>query len=263
MTDFVGDDHSVALQKSLAARADLIAANPLLANGGRVLNILDPDRYGWDNVRADVDRDSFIALTMVDRERTLSKLEEVFGPDQSFPYWEAFTGTPEDVLPACAKIVSEINLPEGWSISSETHPDANTVHDAQVLNRETGVAPTPEYFLQGDLIPSILTSMRDENGALAACASATMRYHPQGPLAEWLFAGAVSVGPTYRRMGLGSLVNAKLLVDSHDAHSWIGVLEQAKADNAASVGMIQRCGLHRVPGKATIVVNPSGRYLTR
>lgn len=31
-------------------------ANPPLANGGRIMNILDPDRYGWTNVRNVADR---------------------------------------------------------------------------------------------------------------------------------------------------------------------------------------------------------------
>jgi hypothetical protein len=46
------DPHTVgalheALQRRLLDRRDEIAANPILANGGRLLNILDPDECGW------------------------------------------------------------------------------------------------------------------------------------------------------------------------------------------------------------------------
>ncbi len=263
MNEFLGDDHSVALQKSILARAGDIATNPLLANGGRILNILDPELYGWENIRIDAERDGFVGLTMVDRDPTLSKLAEVFGEGCTFPFWGAFTGTPKDVLPVCASIVSKIVLPDNWTVTGQTHPDDKSIHDAQVLNDQTGVAPTPAYFLQGDQIPSMLTCIHNDNGDLAACASGSMRYHPEGPLSGWFFAGAVSVSPDHRRMRLGTLVNALLLEQSHKAHAWTTVLEQAKEDNAPSIGMITRCGLRQESSKVTIVVNPSGRHVTR
>ena len=93
--------------------------------------------------------------------------------------------------------------------------------------------------------------------------SGTMRYHPEGPMAGWLFAGGVSVDARHRRRGLGALVNAKLLIDSHAALSWSRVLEQAKADNHASIGMIKRCGLRHDAGKVTVLVNTTGGDVTR
>ena len=263
MAEYFGDDHIVALQKAIRARADTFSKQPLLANGGRILNILDPDAYGWNNVRADAERDGFIGLTMVDRDKTLARLAKEFGSDMDFPYWEAFTGLPQNVVPACKKIVSGYTLPEGWTLNSLTHPDEETIDQSQHLNQATGVAPTPAYYLRGEHLPSVLTCLRDAQNTLIACASATMRYHPDGPLSGWLFAGAVSVSPNHRRKGLGVMVNAKLLCDSHKAFGWINALEQANADNAASVGMITRCGLHHMPGMATIVVNMTGSYLTK
>lgn len=263
MSDFMGDAHSVALQQSLQARIGEVDSIPVLANGGRILNVLDPDRYGWDRVQADVARDGYVALTMVDRDHTLRVLRDRFGPDCALPSWEAFTGRPEDVVPVCTDLCTALPLPDGWTVSCQTRPDDRSIHDAQVLNARTGVAPAPAYFLRGDHVPSMLASLRDHNGDLAACASGTMRYHPDGPLGGWLFAGGVSVDPAYRRRGLGGLVNAHLLAHSHRAYAWRSVLEQARADNAPSVGMITRCGLRRDPGRVTILVNPSGQTMTR
>ncbi len=263
MSEYMGNEHAVALQKAIRSRATEIAANPLLANGGRILNILDPDAYGWANVVRDAERDGFIGLTMVDRDSTLSQLNAQYGNEVEFPYWEAFTGNPDSVLVECSKVISETELPKGWVIKSHTHPDETIIHQSQVLNQENGVAPTPAYYLRGEQLPSMLTCLLDNKGNMAACASATMRYHSSGPLSNWLFAGGVSVNPEHRRMGLGSYVNAKLLEDSQNSFEWSSVLEQAKSDNAASVGMIKRCGLRRQPGKVTIVINTQGGYLTR
>ena len=54
---YMGFEQAVILQKTIEARADVIAERPLLANGGRILNILGPDAYGRNKIRADVRRD--------------------------------------------------------------------------------------------------------------------------------------------------------------------------------------------------------------
>ena len=240
-------------------------AEPLLANGGRFMNVLDPAAYGWERVRALAEEDGLIVLTLVEREPTLAALEEIFGPGGDFPCWEAFTGTADTVAATCAGELASRPLPAGWTITGESHPGEDTIGTSQALNQATGVVPAPAYYLRGHEVPGLLTCLWTESGALAACASGTMRYHPQGPLGGWFFAGGVSVDPAFRRMGLGSHeVNAALtLRESHRRYGWSHVLEQAAADNAASIAMIRRCGLAPVPGKATIAVNLSGGGTTR
>lgn len=263
MSEYMGSDALVSLQKAIFARAEEFQDNPLLSNGGRIMNILDPDAYGWPNVRKAAERDGIVGLTMVDRAPTLAALTDMFGAGADLPYWEAFTGAANAVLPACAEVIEAFSLPERWRLENVTAPDDATIHAAQLLNTETGVAPTPAYYLRGSHVPSLLTCVYDETGAMAACASATMRYHPEGPMAGWLFAGGVSVSDAHRRRGLGSYVNAVLLTESHRAFGWVAALEQAKADNAASVGMITRCGLRQDGDKITVIVNLNGGYITR
>lgn len=263
MSDYLGDDRAVALQRSIRDRIPMISADPLLANGGRVLNILDPDAWGWDRVKREADLDGVVALSLVDRESTLERLAEEFGPSQTFPSWEVFTGAPEDVLPVCRAVLAERELPEGWSVSHHTCPDDATIDASQELNVSTGVMPTPAYYLRGEHVPSLLTCLWATDETLAACASATMRYHPDGPFAGWLFAGGVSVNKKHRRRGLGAFTNAALIVESHQRFGWRRVVEQAKADNSPSVGMIRRCGLRPEPHKVTIVIKRAGAYFTR
>ncbi|MEM9044783.1 MAG: GNAT family N-acetyltransferase [Pseudomonadota bacterium] len=263
MSEYCGDDQSVALQQSIRSRIPAISDHPILANGGRILNILDPDLYGWDRVKATAERDGVVALSMVDRDVTRERLDAEYGPDHGFPCWGAFTGEPEDVVPICEALLSQLTLPDGWHFSHATCPDDDLIQASQTLNIETGVMPSPAYYLRGEHVPSLLTCLHTETGDLVACASATMRYHPDGPLSQWIFAGGVSVDPDYRRRGLGVAVNAALLVESHQRFGWRGVLEQAQADNHASVGMITRCGLKQDAEKVTFAINTTGRYFTR
>lgn len=263
MAEFYGAPHLVELQKSLRDRAAKIAQDPLLSNGGRILNILDPDAFGWDRVFALADRDRFVGLTRVDRDRTLARLRARYGTQAEFPYWSAFEGTPDVTGPACDRILDGADLPRGWTCSSTDRPDAATVEASQILNEATGVAPAPAYFLRGDAVPSMLTLLHDADGTLVGCASGTMRYHPDGPLGGWLFAGSVSVAPEHRGRGLGAVLNARLLRDSQARFGWRAVLEQARADNLGSVGMITKCGLTGTPGQVTMLINLTGAFITR
>ncbi|MEM7240347.1 MAG: hypothetical protein AAF501_21310, partial [Pseudomonadota bacterium] len=204
MAEYFGSDHAVAVQKSLRSRMDEFARTPVLANGGRLLNILDPDDYGWKNVYRDAMRDGFVALTMVDRDATLATAREVFGGGSEFPFWETFTGSPADVQSMCDAVCSTIDLPRGWEVTAETHPAAKTIEACQELNAAAGVMPAPHYYMAGYDVPGMSVCLWDTDGALAATANGTMRYHPEGPLAGWFFAGGVSVDPAHRRMGLGT-----------------------------------------------------------
>ena len=263
MGEYVGSDSGVALQKALRQRGAEIASSPLLSNGGRILNILDPEAYGWDKVRQVAETDGFVGLTMVDRDQTLLQLESLFGGEAEFPYWQVFTGDPDSILPNCQKVVAGYDMPAGWRIESITRPDEDVIDASQKLNLEAGVAPSPAYYLRGEEIPSMLTCVFDDEDNMIGCASGTMRYHPQSKLSGWLFAGGVSVSPDHRRKQLGSLINASLLIDSHAEFGWVGVLEQAKADNPASKGMIRRCGLREAENEVTVVVNLTGDRITR
>lgn len=263
MTEYVGSDRFVALQKALHARQSDFANDPVISNGGRIMNVLDPDAYGWDKLRRTAEQDLLLGLTMVDRDATLDKLSALFGDTAEFPYWQVFTGTSAAVLPACAALLSAAPLPKAWTLESFTHPSQDIIAEAQRLNLDTGIAALPSYYMRGEVMPSMLTCIFDETGAMRVCAVGSMRYHANSKLANWMFAGSVSVHPSLRRRGLGAHVNAALLRDSQAAFGWDTVLEQAKADNLASVGMIRKCGLAAVPNTVTIVVNLTGGFVSR
>lgn len=263
MPEYFGHDAAIHVQKSLRNMQPEISNTPSLSNGGRVLNVLEPDVYGWDNIARYLKDHPFVSLTAVPKHKTMAKARERFGDEVDLPYWEAFFGEPSGVLPACQQIVDTRPLPEGWRLSSEIGLPVDLLDAFQNLNNENGVAPTPGYYLRGEIFPSICTMVWDDTGKMVGNANATMRYHPEGRFGGTLFAGAVSVSGDRRRMGLGTLINAAMLSDAHAAFGWTQVLEQAKADNTASCGMILKCGLVENPDLVTILINPSGTHLTR
>jgi hypothetical protein len=65
MPDFIGGDNAIALQKRLRDRQPEIARSPHLVNGGRILHFLDPEKTGWDRVRALAQEDKLAGFPVV------------------------------------------------------------------------------------------------------------------------------------------------------------------------------------------------------
>ena len=263
MSDYLGTDTMIALQRQLRERQPEFDRNPLIANGGRIMNILDPDRFGWDRVQDMAIQDRCVALSMVERDATLQVLKGMFSGTAEYPFWEVFTGSHHDVLRASNSVLAQHKLQPGWRVESDQNPTDMVIKEAQTLSMSVGVAPAPAYYMRGETLPAILTCIYDDQGKMIACASGNMRYHPQSDYAGWIFAGGICVDEDYRGLGLGSIVTAALLRDSQSAFGWSYSIAQARIDNLASVGMIRKCGLAQDPGKATIIINLTGDIVTR
>ena len=262
MQEFVGDAHSVALQKSLMHRHTDIAHQPHLSNGGRILNVIDPDGFGWDNLRQVAMRDGFVALAMVDHATCQERLHAEFGSTVTAPSWGVFKGAAPQVLAQCEQLIAAKPLPKGWRLTVQTHLDDATIGACQDLHELAQVSAFPAYYMRGDAVRCCTACIWDDAGALAACALAWMRFHGKSRFANWLYAGAVAVHPAHRRRGLGTLANGAVLQDSHRAYGWNHVAEYARATNLASVGMLNACGLDLAPSKATFVLDLTGTFHT-
>ncbi len=263
MTDFVGDPAMVALQKQILQNRKEIDADPLRCNGGRLMQFLDPDRTGWDVIKAEAERYGMVGLLMVDPDRAKAGARATFGSDIALPQWAIYVATSDAATKASSAVIASHHLPQGWAVTTTANPDPDLITDCQELNLRCGVAPPPGYYLGGQHYASALTTLHDATGTLAACAFAVDRHHPKGRLARDAFAGSVSVAPAHRGMGLGALTFAHLL---HDGQPLIGCTRfhaGAKPDNAPSIRMIASAGLTHDPSRAIIVVNLTGGYITR
>jgi RimJ/RimL family protein N-acetyltransferase len=261
MREFTGNATAIALQKSLLGRAEAIAGQPHLSNGGRILNVLDPDGFGWTNVRDMALRDGYVALVRVDRAACLAKLHAEFGENVTAPDWALYESAASDILSSCAEILAP-PLPGGWRMTTHRHLDNTLIGACQNLHQITDVAAFPAWYLRGDRVQSFTACLWTPDGTLAACALSWFRFHPDSALGGWLYAGAISVHPDHRRKGLGTLVNAAVLQGSHGVFGWTHACAFAREANLASVGMLEKCGLRLAPGKATFVLDMTGAFHT-
>ncbi len=263
MAEFVGTDNQMRLQKLLRERHSWIAETPGVANGGRLLHFVDPVSVGWERLTELANEDLLAGFPCVDREETVAAIHRHLGPQWKTPVWNAFLGTPQTVLPVCRNLMDEISLPEGCQIEVHSCPSDAQITAIQALNTETGVSPYPAYYSRGEAVPVVTVCISDAQNNLAATASAAYRYHADSRLAGYLFAGMVSVSSLYRRRGLGRLVNATMLVESHNRFGWTMAKEQVAPDNAASQAMIEACGLDNRDGFVSVAAINSGESFSR
>jgi len=263
MAEFIGTDEQTAIQKRLFERQVWIKDAPDISNGGRVLNFLDVETTGWDRIIALTHQDGIAGFTAVDLKTMTETLVTKFGPDWKMPHWDVFLGDAQAVLAASRAAIKSSPLPDGWRIETLATPSDTQIDEIQQVNMANGVAPSPAYYLRGDIFPHFSTCIWNDEGIMVATSAASARYHPEGRFAEHLFEGSVAVSAACRGMGLGRRVNAQVLVDSYDMIAWKTALAQVQPDNAPSRAMIDACGLDNRDGLVTIAVNKLKGTFTR
>lgn len=196
-------------------------------------------------------------------EETVELIRVRLGPEWKTPVWNVFLGRPEQVLPVCEEILAEVPLPDDWRLESFETADDAEIDEVQDLNGATGVSPYPAYYMRSEAVPVLTTCLYDGANELVATASAAYRYHADCRLAGYLFAGMVSVSTDHRRKGLGRVVNAAMLVESHRRFGWTVAKEQVARDNPASQAMVEACGLDNRDGLVSIAAINSDEGFTR
>ena len=263
MAEFVGSESQVAVQKRLRERQPWIAETPGVANGGRILHFVEPEKVGWEKIAELANEDGLAGFPCVTEDETVAAVHTHLGPRWRTPCWNVYLGWPERVLAACESLIETIDLPASWRIDRLERPSEDQIDALQALNAETGVSPYPAYYSRSEAVPVLTVCISDAEGALVATASGAYRYHPRGRLAGCLFAGMVSVSPAQRRRGLGRLVNAVMLVESHARFGWTMAKEQVAADNAPSQAMIEACGLDNGDGYVSVAAINSDESFSR
>jgi hypothetical protein len=263
MTDFIGTDKLIALQKRIHARQFLIDGDINLVNGGRLMHFLDPGLTGWDTVKRYAEEDQLIGLPAVQEEETISLIHRHLGAGWETPIWHCLTGGVDRVLDYSRDVVKSNPLPISWSVTTLEQPDSGQVDEIQALNTETGVLPYPAYYMRSEVLPVLTVCVLNEDKDLVATASVADRYDQNSRLGGYVFAGNVSVSTGYRGKGLGKLVNALALIESQKRLNWNVVTEQSALDNPVSRAMIISCGLDDTAGLVTIAVSNTGERITR
>jgi len=263
MAEYCGTELQVAIQARMRERQAWIEKTPEIANGGRVLNFLEPEKTGWERIHELFAEDRVLSFTAQCLDTTMPVLRDTFGAACKYPYWNVFFGDAQTAVDASQSVLADVRVPAGWKLQSLERPTDEQISAVQQLNMATGIAPYPAFYSRGEAVPCLTTCLWNDEGSLVGTASANCRYHRDSRLSGHIFEGSVSVAQECRGMGLGKLLNAAVLRDSQRVYGWTGVLAQARPDNLPSRRMIEACGLKMCPDLVTISVVASDEEFTR
>lgn len=240
---------------------DWIKATAGVANAGIALAIVEPENIGWPKISSLLEEYGFIAFAAADKRTMFDQIRTNLGDVEDLPYWDSFTAPVSDALLNCEGIVG--TLGDAFALQSDQSPKAKTIQAVISLNREVGVSPLPEWYMCGEGPPSLTSWVRSADGHMIACANGSMRYHADSRLAGTYYVGSVSVAPSERGNGLGTLVTALLIRDGVHAFTPTAITGIAQPTNAPSRAMLMRCGLVHDPSRATVIFNRSGAFHTQ
>lgn len=263
MTEFIGSPIAITAQKNIRDRQSKTATMPKWANGGRIMVFLEPETRDWDDIKQIAGQDCMAGFPLVAEDKMRRAIGHNLGSDWQTPSWLALIGGEDQVLSACEKVIAAVDMPSDLNAVYHECPSDEETSQIQVLNSETGVSPYPAYFMRSEAVPVLTVAIKDTKNSVVATASATMRYHPDCEFGKYVFAGMVSVTQAYRGKGLGKLVNALVLQESHQRYNWTHASENVSADNPVSLAMIKSCGLDLSAGLATVAAIKTGEAFTR
>lgn len=113
MPDFMGNAFQIEVQKRMLARHEWIKTQPDVANGGRVMNFLEPAQTGWDVVGRYLAQDGVVALNAQMRDSIARQVRGIFGAAYDYPTWDVYLGAKDQVLAVCRAHLAATPVPEG------------------------------------------------------------------------------------------------------------------------------------------------------
>jgi GNAT superfamily N-acetyltransferase len=252
---------NLSTEELLHRDKDLIANTPGLANAGIALAVVEPENVGWAEVVRLLDEYGFIAFAAADKRTVFDRIRAQCGTEGDLSFWDSFTASASETLQACSRIIETAR--KDLAFETSLVPSPRTIEDVMCLNRDVGVSPLPAWYMRGEGPPSMTSWIMSPEGRMIACASGSMRYHAKSRLAGTYYVGSVSVSPSARGKGLGTLATALLIRDGIKAFDPKSITGIAQPTNAPSCGMLMKCALVHDPSRASVIYNRSGAFHTR
>ncbi|MEJ1159099.1 GNAT family N-acetyltransferase [Prosthecomicrobium sp. N25] len=247
MVGYFGTETQQRLQALAESNADFIARTPGACQIGRMMGCDDPERFGWDRIDAILERDSYLGFRMISPAKAEEIREHLAKRNFRLDLWNVFLADRRSAAAACEAIVAA-GLPEGLAEArTPTQPEDTMTTAIQALIGRCGIVPFSGSMLVGACGPARTVAIADGTGEIVAAAHGYMPHNASSPYHRHAWGGLAAVSEALRGRGLGSAVNARMLLRVlHDLGA-THVYELASATNEPSRRMIAACGLRLEP----------------
>lgn len=264
MAGYFGSDMQQRLQARVEASRDFIDATPGACHAVRLMGCDDVDRLGWERIGEFLERDGVCGFRFVPVDRLGEMTVRLGALGYRLDTWDIFVAERATALAASEAILAS-GLPEGlMDLDMPTDPEGDDTTELQLLMSAAGVVPFSGAMLAGRLGPAITVAVGTEDGTIVAAAHGYLPHNAFSAFRDYAWGGLVAVAETQRGKGLGSYVNARMIVEVFRTLGATHVYELVSATNTPSRRMVESCGLrHEAAFTAGIAVPAEGARFTR
>lgn len=259
MPGYFGTEIQQRLQAQAEASAGLINATPGLCQAGRIMACDDPDRLGWETIDAFLERDGVFGFRLIRASKADDIRDQLVKRDCRFDTWDVFLADRTAALAASEAIVSQ-GLPDGLSdLPMPTDPEDEYTGRIQALMGAAGIVPFSGSMLTGAFGPAATVAVGDQEGGAVAAAHGCLPHNAHSDYHRHAWGGLVAVAESQRGKGIGSYVNARMIVSVFRSLGATHVYELVSAANIPSRRMVEACGLRREPALTCGMATPNGK----
>lgn len=257
MSGYFGNETQIRLQAQAEASVGFINATAGACQAGRMMGCDDPDQLGWDRIEAFLDRDEVCGFRLIPAAKADEIRSRLAKRNFRFDAWDVFLADRTSALAACEAILSR-DLPDGLvALDRPSDPEGEYTARIQTFMGQAGVAPFSGSLLTGALGPATTVAVGDESGAIAATAHAYLPHNAHSPHHRHAWGGLVAVADSQRGKGLGSRINAQMIVSAFRDLGATHVYELVSASNIPSRRMVESCGLRPEPALVCGLATPN------
>lgn len=257
MAGYFGTPAQRTLQMRAEDAADWIKVTPGACQSGRFMGCDDPDRLGWERINEFIARDGLCGFRLISAAQADTVKARLAAQDCRFDTWDVFVGERSTALAASEGIVSR-GLPNGFAdLPIPTDPESEEMQRIQAMMDATGVVPFSGSLLAGTLGPATTNGLGDRDGNVVAVAHGYMPHNAHSDHHQYAWGGLVAVAETMRGKGLGTYINARMIVGVFRKLGATHIYELVSATNIPSRKMVEACGLRHEPALICGLATPN------
>lgn len=256
MAGYFGTETQRRLQALAESSADFVKATPGACQAGRTMGCDDPDRLGWERIDAFLDRDGVVSFRLIPATKASELRSRLSERGFRLDTWDVFIADRTSALASSEAIVSR-GLPDCLTeLDGPTDPEGEYAARIQELMGSAGVVPFSGSLLTGELGPVITVVVADGGGAVVAAAHGYLPHNAHSGYHRYAWGGLVAVAESQRGAGIGTFINARMIVDAFRGLEATHVYELVSSTNLPSRRMVAACGLRHEPTLVCGVASP-------
>lgn len=258
MTGYFGTEMQQRLQAQAEASVDFIRTTPGACQTGRMMGCDDPDRLGWERIDAFLKCDGACGFRLISSQKVDEIRSHLSERACRLDTWDVFLADRDAGLAASEAILSR-PLPSGLvELEPPDDPESEAVKRLQALMGAAGIVPFSGSLLTGDCGPATTLAIGDEKGSIVAAAHGYMPHNAYSPYHRYAWGGLVAVAEEQRGKGLGSYINALMIVSVFRDLGATHIYELVSTVNIPSRRMVEACGLRFEPTIVCGAATPLG-----